>query len=107
MNKKANLARGMKGVFSAPSAEEPIEKLAQEAGKMLRRRKQDNRPLTEKGCKLGETRATILITKELLEKLKNLSYWERLPLKEVISAALEAHIDKYEKKNGSIKQRKK
>ncbi len=110
MKKKANLRRGLDSVFSASavSEKEPIERLAERTRTSLRIRKPtDDRPVKEKGCKPGETRATILIAKDLLEKLKNAAYWERLPIKEIISTALEAHVEKYEKKNGPIKQRKK
>lgn len=109
MNKKANLRRGLDSVFSTPAeGKEPIDQLAARARTQLRQRKTDDRPLKEKGCKPGETRATILIEIALLEKVKNLVYWTPgATIKEVMSVALEAYIEKHEKKHGPIKQRKK
>lgn len=58
---------------------------------------------SEEGTIEGETRATFIVNKERLEKLKALAYWERLSIKAVINAALQEYIDKHEKKSGDIK----
>lgn len=44
---------------------------------------------------------------DILEKVKDLAYWERNTIKDVLQSALSEHIDKYEKKNGVIKPRPK
>ena len=38
---------------------------------------------SEKGTKEGETRATVIINKEILRDIKALAYWERLPIKDI------------------------
>jgi hypothetical protein len=58
---------------------------------------------SEKGTKAGETRATIIVKKETLAQIKALSYWERLPVKDIIAKALETEIAKYLKELGEIK----
>jgi hypothetical protein len=58
---------------------------------------------SQEGTKENETRATFIVREDLLDKLKNIAYWERIFLKEVINTALQEAIDKYEKKNGDIK----
>ncbi|OLY91781.1 hypothetical protein SAMN05444008_10929 [Cnuella takakiae] len=60
---------------------------------------------TQKGTKEGEERATFIIKTELLEKTKNVAYWDRLKIKDVIETALTEYFAKYEKKNGEIKTR--
>jgi hypothetical protein len=58
---------------------------------------------SQEGTKENETRATFIINEVLLEKLKSIAYWDRLLIKEVINIALQDAVDKYEKKNGSVK----
>ena len=58
---------------------------------------------SEKGTKEGETRATIIVKKETLSQIKALSYWERLPVKDIIAKALETEIARYLKELGEIK----
>lgn len=58
---------------------------------------------SEENTKEGETRATFIINKDLLEKLKGLSYWDRVTIKQVVHTALEEYLSRYEKKNGEIK----
>lgn len=58
---------------------------------------------SEEGTKVGETRATFILNKDLLEKLKAMAYWDRVLIKEVIDKALQEAVNKYEKNSGSIK----
>jgi hypothetical protein len=58
---------------------------------------------SQEGTKEGETRATFIINEAVLEKIKDLAYWERVTIKEVVNTALEEVILKYVKKNGEIK----
>lgn len=55
------------------------------------------------GTKDLETRATFIVNEELLDKIKAIAYWDRLLIKDVLNAALEDVVIKYEKKNGAIK----
>jgi hypothetical protein len=46
----------------------------------------------EKGLQDGWTRATFILRKDYLGKLKAVSYWERKKMKEVIDEALRAYL---------------
>ena len=61
---------------------------------------------SQEGTKNNETRATFIVNEEMLEKLKNIAYWDRQMIKEVIGEALSLYIDKWERKNGKVKPRK-
>jgi len=58
---------------------------------------------SEKGTKEGETRATIIIDKEILGQIKALAYWERLPIKDIIGRALETEVARCKEELGEIK----
>ena len=51
------------------------------------------------GCKPGEIRAAFIANKELLEKIKDIAYWERVMIKEVFNRALAKEVQAYERKN--------
>lgn len=63
---------------------------------------EDKRPSTEKGTKEGETRATFIVNKELVRKVKYISLVGGSQIKDEINAAIEAHIRKWEATNGAI-----
>jgi hypothetical protein len=46
----------------------------------------------EKGLQDGWTRATFVLRKDYLSKLKAVSYWDRKKIKEVIDEALGAYL---------------
>jgi hypothetical protein len=46
----------------------------------------------EKGLQDGWTRATFVLRKDYLSKLKAVSYWERKKIKEVIDEALGTYL---------------
>jgi len=48
---------------------------------------------SQEGLKSGWTRATFIVREELLEKIKDLAYWERKQVKEVIDEAVAAYLD--------------
>ena len=58
---------------------------------------------SEIGTKVNETRATFIVNKYLLEKMKAIAYWDRVPIKDIVNQALVEHIARHEKKNGEIK----
>ena len=58
---------------------------------------------TQQGTKEGETRATFIVREDLLEKVKEIAYWDRILFKDVVNKALEAEVARYEKKNGPLK----
>jgi hypothetical protein len=47
---------------------------------------------SEKGLQDGWTRATFILRREYLERLKASAYWERKKIKEVIDEALELYL---------------
>ena len=47
---------------------------------------------TQRGLHDGWTRATFILKKNHLEKLKELAYWERKTIKEVIDEALGSYL---------------
>ena len=48
---------------------------------------------SQKGLKDGWTRATFILRKDYLEKLKSLSYWQRKKIKEVVDEAFGAYLE--------------
>ncbi len=57
---------------------------------------------SQQGLKDGWTRATFILRKEYLEKLKSLSYWERKKIKEVIDEALTSYLEKKKTRRKTI-----
>lgn len=57
---------------------------------------------SEVGTREHETRATFIVNKSLLNKMKAIAYWDRLQIKEVIDKAFNDAVAKYEKDNGPI-----
>jgi hypothetical protein len=46
----------------------------------------------QQGLKEGWTRATFIVRKDYLEKLKLVSYWERKKIKEAVDEALRLYL---------------
>ena len=55
------------------------------------------------GTKEGEVRATFIVEEKTLAQIKALSYWERLPIKDIVKQALETEIARYIEELGEIK----
>jgi len=47
---------------------------------------------SQQGLKDGWTRATFILRKDHLEKIKSVSYWERKKIKEVVDEALRLYL---------------
>jgi hypothetical protein len=62
---------------------------------------------SEAGCREGETRATFILSEELLDKLKAVAYWKRSLIKEVLVEALEGYLSSEEVKPRPERERKK
>jgi len=52
----------------------------------------DSNKTSQQGLKEGWTRATFILRKDHLEKIKSLSYWERKKIKEVVDDALKLYL---------------
>jgi predicted DNA-binding ribbon-helix-helix protein len=50
----------------------------------------------------GGIRTTLILQRELLEKVKAMAYWDRTTIKEIVASALEETIRKHETKRGNI-----
>jgi hypothetical protein len=56
--------------------------------------------------KLLTTRATFIVNKQYLEELKDIAFWDRALIKEVLDDALSSYIKDWKSINGPIKPRK-
>lgn len=54
-------------------------------------------------AKQDDIRATYILNRDLVEKVKAIAYWDRKDIKEVANEVFTDYISKYEKKNGEIK----
>lgn len=101
---KKNFSGGLDSLLSGPR--KPAPKVVT-APKIKKESVPASKPAVEKTSKIGtkenETRATFIVYEAQLEKLKAISYWERLLIKDVIADAFANHIANYEKKHGKIK----
>lgn len=61
----------------------------------------------ELGTKPGDMRKSYLVNIEQAEKIDAIAYWDRQSVKDVVGEAFGDRIKKFEKKNGSLKQRPK
>ena len=49
-----------------------------------------------------EVRATYILKQSTVNKLKDIAYWERAMLKEIIQDALEGYVENWEKENKEL-----
>jgi len=52
-----------------------------------------SKPSTERGLKEGWRRATLIVKKENLKKIKAVAYWERKDIKEVVDEAFDSYLE--------------
>ena len=55
---------------------------------------------SEQGTREGETRFSGIVSKELLQKIKAIAYWQRVPIKQVLEQALATRVQEYESQTG-------
>lgn len=60
---------------------------------------------SKKGLPKGWTRATFIIREDFLKKIKNLAYWERVTVKNIIDEALELYMKNKKIPEGPLKKR--
>ena len=60
------------------------------------------RSIVEEGCKIDETRATFIVQKEQIRKIKYISLATTSLLKDVIAHALGEYIEQWESEHGEI-----
>ena len=56
----------------------------------------------ESGLIKGNTRATFIVNRRQLKKIKAIAHWQRISIKDVVSYAFEAIINQYEDASGTI-----
>ena len=57
---------------------------------------------SQNGLPVGETRMTFLIDEEQQEKLKYISFRERMSIKQIMSEAIQDYLNRYEEMYGEI-----
>lgn len=62
----------------------------------------ESRPSVEAGCKAGDTRTTIIINKDRLQKIKFIALAERKTIKKIIAEVIDEKLEKWEIENGPI-----
>lgn len=50
---------------------------------------------SQEGTKENETRATFIVKEPLLEAVKNIAYWDRIMIKDIVNTALQDYIEKH------------
>lgn len=58
---------------------------------------------SQQGLRDGLTRMTFIVSEEKQDKLKYISYNERLSLREILDEAIEDYLNKYEEQAGPIR----
>jgi hypothetical protein len=94
------------GIKSVADEEREIREAAAKRpkpGRKATRPEPKDEKSSKSGCRSGETRATFIVSDELLDRVKALAYWERTKIKHVIEAALTEHLSRHEDKHGKIK----
>lgn len=119
MANKKSLERLVGGIIGEPQPMETRETLSNEAQETIvvsdelkdalnrERTKNVGRPKKgvyspERGTKEDETRATFIVNKKNLRKVKFISLIETKQIKDVIGEAIADYIAKYEQENGTI-----
>ena len=122
MANKKSLERLVGGIIGEPQPMETRETLSNEAQESIvvsdERKEALNRERTknvgrpkkgvyspERGTKEDETRATFIVNKKNLRKVKYISLMETRQIKDVIGEALSDYIEKWEQENGIINLR--
>lgn len=62
----------------------------------------ESRPSVEAGCKAGDTRTTIIINKDRLQKIRFIGLAERKTIKEIIAEVIDEKLEKWEIEKGPI-----
>lgn len=81
-----------KRLQSDPMEDEPLSWIGKKKDSKQSKRSKQSKPSTEKGLKDGWKRATLIVRKENLKKIKAVAYWERKNIKEVVDEALNNYL---------------
>ena len=95
---KKDFKGGLGSLLGETSSEEPKAKRGRPRTQTKKVEKS-----SEEGTLEGEIRATFIVNKQTLEKLKAIAYWERTQIKKQIAETLESFIEAYEAEHGEVK----
>ena len=102
---KKDFKGGLDSLLQPTTATDPE---AETQPKKAGRPKTSTRQITkssQENTKEGETRATFIVKEHLLEAVKNIAYWDRTMIKDIVNTALQDYIDTYTAKNKGLKNR--
>lgn len=102
---KKDFKGGLDSLLQPTTATDPE---AETQPKKAGRPKTSTRQITkssQENTKEGETRATFIVKEDLLEKVKDVAYWERVMIKDIVNTALQDYVDTYTEKHKAIKNR--
>ncbi len=104
---KKNFTGGFNKLLGeTPKGQEPAKPTTKEKKKRGRPKDHSKRvpeKSSQEGTKNDETRATFIVKEEMLAQLKNIAYWDRALIKEVVNEALSDFIKNWEAKHGKAK----
>lgn len=60
---------------------------------------------TQQGLSEEYDRETFIVRVDLMDKIKDIAYWDRQLLKETVEAAFTKYVESWEKDNGKLKSR--
>ena len=102
---KKDFKGGLDSLLQPTTATDPE---AETQPKKAGRPKTSTRQITkssQENTKEGETRATFIVKEDLLEKVKDVAYWERVMIKDIVNTALQDYVDTHTTKNKGLKPR--
>ena len=102
--RKKNFTRGLNTLLGEQAEKETAD--SKKRGRPITQLKEVTNE-AERGTLEGETRATFILNKELIYKLKAVAYYDRVMLKEAVTEALQSYIDKKKPKPRPEEVRKK
>lgn len=106
MSKKRIIEGDFFSAMTTAPTTEPEKKSAVETLRAVQTPIAANRRSTEVGLQEGFTRVTIIVDKNLIEKCRDIAYWERLRDLDVYNQALREFVERYERsQNKSVEPR--
>ena len=79
------------------------EQTKQEDSRQMGRPRNRRTSTSQQGLRDGLTRMTFIVSQEHQDKLKYISYNERLSIREILDEAIEDYLNKYEEQAGPIR----
>lgn len=90
------MGNGLKGLMGDDT--EKVEELAKEADRPTQKKEKQTKTLQ------AEDRITLIMPRDLYQKIKVMAHWELTTMKEIINNSLEKTVKDYEKTHGELNQ---